>query len=120
VSLAFGHLVLRTARLAAMVEWYAAVLEARVVDRAERIVFMTYDEAHHRLAFVEDPGATGTRLAHVAFACDTLAELTAAHRRLAQRGMLPARMVDHRSSWSLYYADPDGGEVELFVASRRE
>lgn len=118
MTLQFGHLVLRTPRRAEMVEWYCAILEARVVEVRDEVTFTSYDDAHHRIAFVEDRRPIdGSRLAHLAFAYSTLDELAGAYRRLAAHRIHPARMVDHHMSWSLYYRDPDDGEVELFTAA---
>ena len=52
----FSHTVIRTTRLKEMVEWYQTVLNAEIVREFPHLVFMTYDEEHHRLAFVSIPG----------------------------------------------------------------
>ena len=54
----FSHTVIRTTRLKEMVEWYKTVLNAEIVREFPHVVFMTYDDEHHRLAFGlenEDP-----------------------------------------------------------------
>jgi len=45
-----SHAVLRTTRLTAMVEWYKTVLNAEVLCENDFLVFMTYDEEHHRIS----------------------------------------------------------------------
>jgi hypothetical protein len=46
-----------------MVKWYATVFDAKVQHRNPALAFMTYDEEHHRFAFVNldvlMPGAGG-------------------------------------------------------------
>jgi catechol-2,3-dioxygenase len=112
----FGHVVLRTTQIEAMTAWYCAVLAARVVERSEQMTFLSWDDAHHRVALVatEEP-ATSSPLAHVAFELDTVAEFEATRAILTARGIRAHRTVDHAFTWSLYYRDPDGNEVELFV-----
>ena len=44
-----SHAVLRTTRLKEMVEWYKTVLNAEVMYQNDFLVFMTYDEEHHRM-----------------------------------------------------------------------
>ena len=59
-----AHLVFRTPRYDAMVKWYCTVLEATAVFADAMLTFATYDDEHHRIAFVNlphlsdlDPGA---------------------------------------------------------------
>jgi catechol-2,3-dioxygenase len=115
----FGHLVLRTNRLAAMRDWYATVLDCRVVASSPQMVFLTYDDEHHRIALVDDGPLERTPrsspLAHVAFAVDSVDALGATRARLEAIGILPQRATDHRITLSLYYDDPDGNSLELFA-----
>jgi catechol-2,3-dioxygenase len=39
-----------------MVEWYKTVLNAEVLFENDFLVFLTYDEEHHRIAFAAIPG----------------------------------------------------------------
>ena len=50
-----SHLVLQTNRRREMIDWYCTVLGAEVLYEAERISFISYDDEHHRVAFL-DPG----------------------------------------------------------------
>jgi catechol-2,3-dioxygenase len=116
----FGHVVLRTNRLAAMQAWYCAVLDARVVSSAPGVVFLSYDQEHHRVALVDLGPLAAARddvpgLAHVAFAHARLTDLLEAHERLARAGIAPARAVHHELTASLYYLDPDRNELELYA-----
>ena len=119
-----AHAVLQTNDLEAMQEWYATFLGAETMFANERIVFLTYDDEHHRIAFIKRPGlkpaVAGTvGLDHLAWAYDTLAELVAAHRRLTAAGIVPRYTVNHGPSTSMYYTDPDGNSVELSVDNFR-
>lgn len=48
----FAHIVYRTHRFSEMIDWYTRVFEARLRYRDERFAFLSYDDEHHRMAFV--------------------------------------------------------------------
>src|SRR5579863_6688487 len=50
-----SHLVLQTNRREQMIEWYCTVLGAKLLHQNKMIAFISYDDEHHRVAFV-DPG----------------------------------------------------------------
>ena len=50
-----SHLVLQTNRREQMVDWYCTVLGAEVLFQNKHIAFISYDDEHHRVAFI-DPG----------------------------------------------------------------
>jgi catechol 2,3-dioxygenase-like lactoylglutathione lyase family enzyme len=116
----FAHFVLKTANFAAVIDWYAAVLQARVAHRNDFIAFLTYDDEHHRVAVINTPGAPAPDEAaagvhHVAYTYAELGELLATYRRLKASGIEPARCINHGPTTSMYYRDPDGLRVELQV-----
>jgi catechol-2,3-dioxygenase len=114
------HAVLRTTELAPMLEWYLEVLQADVSFSSSSIAFLSYDEQNHRLALVVRPGTTqrdpySAGLDHLAFTYADLAELVTTYERLKASAISPTRCMNHGSSMSLYYADPDGNQIELKV-----
>ena len=116
----FSHTVIRTTRLKEMVEWYQTVLNAEIVREFPHLVFMTYDEEHHRIAIAGIPGlpdqppmAAGTD--HIAFTYGDLGDLLHTFRRLKAAGIEPFWCINHGPTTSLYYKDPDGSRVELQV-----
>jgi len=116
----FAHVVLKTANYAAMIEWYATVLQARVVFRNEFIAFLTYDDEHHRVAIIKVPGgraadADAAGVHHIAFTYANLGDLLSTYRRLKERGIEPVRCINHGPTTSMYYCDPDGLRVELQI-----
>ena len=52
----FAHLVLKTSRFKEQRKFYQDLLGARIVHEAPGIVFLSYDDEHHRLAIMERPG----------------------------------------------------------------
>ena len=115
-----SHIVLQTNRRREMIDWYCTVLGAEVLYEAERISFISYDDEHHRVAFL-DPGPLAERqpdaagLNHVAFTFGGLGDLMDNYRRLKELGIHPHRCVNHGVTTSMYYHDPDHNQVELLV-----
>ncbi|GGP54209.1 VOC family protein [Saccharothrix coeruleofusca] len=115
-----AHVVLRTGDLQTMIDWYVAVLDARVVHANEQLAFLTYDDEHHRVALVnagatERPTSAHSGLEHVAFTYADLGDLLDNYQRLKAAGTTPVWSVNHGPTTSLYYADPDGNKVELQI-----
>ncbi len=116
----FAHFVLRTSNRAPLRDWYVNVLNARIVFETDYISFITYDDEHHRVAFVQIPDLKKAPddswgLAHVAYSFATLGELLSTYRRLKADGIVPIRTINHGPTVSMYYKDPDGNQVELQV-----
>ena len=125
-----AHLVYQTNRMAEMRDWYCAVLDARVIYEDERLCFVTYDDEHHRVAFL-DFGPLARRDAsavelgpkpvdtpgvhHVAFTFGSMGELLDNYVKLRDRGVRPFFCVNHGPTTSMYYRDPDGNRVELQI-----
>jgi catechol-2,3-dioxygenase len=121
-----SHIVLQTNRRREMIDWYCTVLGAEILYEAERISFISYDDEHHRVAFL-DPGPLAERepdgpragkeagLHHVAFTFGGLDDLTDNYLRLKEIGISPHRCVNHGVTTSMYYFDPDHNQVELLV-----
>ena len=124
-----AHLVFQTNRIDAMRDWYCAVLGGRVVYEDARLSFVTYDDEHHRVAFLDfgplaprDPntelmvkGTETPGLHHVAFTFESMASFLDNYVRLRDRGIRPFFCVNHGPTTSMYYRDPDGNRVELQI-----
>jgi catechol-2,3-dioxygenase len=115
-----SHAVFRTTRLKEMVEWYKTVLNAEVLYQNDFLVFMTYDEEHHRIALAAVPGLVekpkrSAGLDHLAFFYPTLGDWVATYERLKSVGITPKVPVHHGLTMSLYYRDPDDNGVELSI-----
>jgi len=119
---ALGHVVLRVSDRERAEAFYSGVLGLPVAARLDqngfRMAFFTLGN-HHDLAVMEaGPGrapTAGPGLHHVAFNIGTtMDELYEAKARLEAAGLKVAP-VDHDVTKSLYFEDPDGNGVEVYV-----
>lgn len=123
----FAHVVYRTYRFDEMADWYQMVLGAKVQYRNPVLAFLTYDEEHHRVALINlelvKPGTAtssvraGPGVDHVAYGFTSLSDLLTNHERLKSLGITPYWTIHHGVTVSLYYADPDGNQMEFQVDS---
>jgi catechol-2,3-dioxygenase len=123
----FAHVVYRTRRFEQMLRWYETVFGARVQYQNPGLAFLTYDDEHHRFAFANmavfqpDGDETQRRGAigvdHVAYTYASLRDLLENYARLREEGIRPYWCIHHGISSSLYYADPDGNQMEFQVDS---
>lgn len=115
-----AHFVLRTSNYDEMIDWYQTVLGATPAFRNEILCFLSYDEEHHRVAILNMPdlkpqpeGVTGFH--HAAFTYANLGDLLANYKRLRDLGIKPVFPINHGPTTSMYYADPDGNQIELQI-----
>jgi catechol 2,3-dioxygenase-like lactoylglutathione lyase family enzyme len=115
----FAHVVLQTSRLEEMRDWYCKVLDAHVVFEGHGLCFITFDEEHHRIAFlgapVEPRNPASAGMHHTAYTFSTLSDLLDRHAALKDDGIEPKAPIQHGVTTSLYYQDPDGNFVELQI-----
>lgn len=115
-----AHVVLRSSQFDALVSWYRTVLGAQIAFSDGNLAFLSYDEEHHRIAVLNIPGLKPqpegvAGVHHMAFTYATLADLVGTYERLDQTGIRPVTCINHGPTTSMYYADPDGNQVELQV-----
>jgi catechol-2,3-dioxygenase len=121
----FVHVVYRTRRFEQMLEWYQTVFDARVQHYNPAIAFLTYDDEHHRFAFenlaVIQPDGTETEkrgligVDHLAYTYGSLKLLFENYEQLKAKGILPFWTIHHGVTISMYYADPDGNQMEFQI-----
>src|ERR1039457_861437 len=121
----FVHVVYRTRRFEQMLEWYKTVFDAKVQHQNPALAFLTYDEEHHRFAFVnlsllkpdgveaDKQGLIGVD--HVAYTYSTVDDLLENYEQLKVRDIKPYWCIHHGITISMYYADPDGNQMEFQV-----
>ena len=129
--LKISHIVLQTNHPKELQEWYCAVLDGEMIHDAGFISFMSFDDEHHRVAFINPgeleerrPGARGegdfragreSGLHHIAFTMHSLGELLDAYSRLKEKGIRPYWCINHGVTTSMYFRDPDNNQVELLI-----
>jgi catechol-2,3-dioxygenase len=115
-----AHVVLRSSNFEPVVSWYKTVLCATVAFSDGNLAFLAYDEEHHRIAVLNIPGLQRqpdgvVGMHHMAFTYASLSDLVATYERLDKLGIRPVTCINHGPTTSMYYADPDGNQVELQV-----
>jgi catechol 2,3-dioxygenase-like lactoylglutathione lyase family enzyme len=119
-----AHVVYRTRKFDEMLAWYQTVFGARVQYQSPALAFLTFDDEHHRFAFVNmeafQPGGTAsiggsTGVDHVGYSYPSLQALLENYALLKERGIVPYWTIHHGITASLYYADPDGNQMEFQV-----
>jgi catechol-2,3-dioxygenase len=121
----FAHVVYRTRRFAEMVHWYQTVFDAKAQYQNPALAFLTYDDEHHRFAFAnldilrpnastsEGRGVIGVD--HVAYTYASVNQLLENYAQLKAQGIKPYWCIHHGVTVSMYYADPDGNQMEFQV-----
>jgi catechol 2,3-dioxygenase-like lactoylglutathione lyase family enzyme len=120
-----AHVVYMTRRYEEMLEWYQTVFEAKVQYQNPAFAFLTYDDEHHRFAFVnmsilnpdglELDAVSKVGVNHVGYTFANAGELLENYERLKQAGITPYWRVHHGVTLSVYYRDPDGNRMEFQV-----
>ena len=125
-SLAFSHMGIYVTDMARMEDFYTRVLGFTVTDRGARnaavrsnLVFLSRDpKEHHQIVLASGrPGGGGFNpINQISFRMAEFAGLREMHRRL-QRERRGARSspVSHGNALSVYFRDPEGNRIELFV-----
>lgn len=134
-----GHVHLKVRDVDRAVEFYRDVLGLDVTERVGNYAFLSLDSEarsasdnvsgetargvkHHDVALQEvgedAPGpGRGVGLYHAAFEVPDAEALRGTYRRLRERDV-EVSPVDHRISKALYFDDPDGNGLEVYLDTR--
>ena len=124
-----GHIVLKVRSLERSRPFYTEVLGLEVMKELPEVkmVFLASNRRdHHEIALAEvgesagapKPGDVG--LAHCAFRLKSQEDLLAAYREFKQRGVPISFTVNHGVTRSIYFLDPDGNQLEVYVDNTPE
>ena len=124
IAPALTHMGIFTDRPEVMQEFYVRVLGMIVSDAGNgmlfrrRIIFMTGDpHQHHQFVLVvrEQGDPPGGALFQVSFKVKTLDELRRTAILATANGATELQGINHGNSWSVYFRDPDGNMVEIYM-----
>lgn len=120
--LKLGHVHLKIRDLNRSVAFYTNYLGLQVTERVGPFAFLADGEIHHSVALQElgldaqGPMPYAVGLYHTAFEVPDEATFNTNRRRLEAE--LNAVSVDHGISWAIYFNDPDGNGVEVYLDRR--
>jgi len=118
-----GHVGLYVCDLQKMRDFYGRVMGFKVTDaghgREAEMVFMSRSrEEHHQVVLATGrPPDTFSVVNQISFRVKTLGELRSMHERLVAAGAEQIRPIDHGNSWSVYFLDPEGNRLEVYLAT---
>lgn len=107
-----------------MVDFYTQVFKLTITDEGlgknfgNRLVFMSASEdQHHQIVLSEgrSPDSKVSTIMQVSFLVPDLAELRWNRDKAEALGATEMRPMNHGNAWSLYYFDPEGNRVEVYL-----
>lgn len=116
-----GHIVLYVADPARSAQWYCDLLGMEVVTVSTRFgaYFLSFGQRDHDIALMKAPENTElgqTDFHHLAFQIDgDLQDFKAFQAKLIDQGTTINGTVDHGFSYGIYFLDPDGHQLEVFL-----
>ncbi len=117
-----GHLVIRVRDLEESERFYSDILGLHVTNkRPGQMTFMSaVDNSSHELALVpvgpDAPGPEENRvgLFHFAWEMESFDDLKELYARMKSNDVDVKSVGDHGISLGVYFADPDGNEIEAY------
>ncbi len=107
-----------------MVDFYTSVFRLTITDEGigknfgNRLVFMSATEDQHH-QFVLSAGRSEqspvSTIMQLSFLVPDLAELRLNRDLAAAKGATALQPMNHGNAWSLYYFDPEGNRVEVYL-----
>lgn len=121
-ALEFSHVGLFVTDLDKMADFYHRVLGFPITDRgflgeAELVFFSRDPRDHHQIVLVagRPPGLPDRIVNQVSFRAGSLAELQRFYRRVVEERVNDLVPICHGNAWSVYFRDPEGNRIEVFV-----
>src|SRR5262245_51853236 len=117
----FSHMGMFAADLGRMEDFYTRVLGFAVTDRgdlgATKLVFLSRDpKEHHQIVLASGRPVGGFNpINQISFRMADFAGLREMHRRLEKEKVAELAPVSHGNALSVYFRDPEGNRIELFV-----
>jgi len=121
--LGIGHVHLKVSDLKEAEEFYIKLLGFKVNERVNGYTFLTLGKKHHDLALQEivnakKPSQDTVGLYHFAIEAENIKELAKLYFKL-NKEKIKVSPIDHGISKALYFSDPDGNGIEVYVDTRK-
>jgi catechol-2,3-dioxygenase len=120
--LTFSHVGIWVTDLEVMRRFYTDVLGFVETDRGPigdtELVFLSQATSdHHQLVLARGrPHDAGfTTVNQISYKLDSLDTLQAVHGDVASKSVKDLVQISHGNAWSIYFKDPEGNRIELFV-----
>ena len=119
-----SHVGLYVRDVELMVHFYSELFGLRVTDRGRGrtfntdLVFMSADPEHHHqlvIASGRPPEATFSTIMQLSFKADAIDDLRRAQAKAPMLGASKLFTLNHGNALSVYFNDPEGNTVEVYV-----
>ena len=121
-ELTFSHVGLWVTDLEAMRDFYTDVLGFVQTDRGPigdtELVFLSQATSdHHQLVLAKGRphDVSFTTVNQISYKLDSLETLQAVHADIVSKPVKDLVQISHGNAWSIYFRDPEGNRIELFV-----
>ena len=121
----FSHMGIYVTDPARMEDFYTRLLGFAVTDKGKLetprggvdLIFLSRDPRdHHQIVLASGRPAAGFNTVNqISFRMADFAGLREMHRRLEKEGVQELAPVSHGNALSVYFKDPEGNRIELFV-----
>jgi catechol 2,3-dioxygenase len=117
-----AHLGIYVTDIGKMEAFYTRFFNFTVTDRGmlgqTELVFLSRDpDEHHQLVLASGrPAELPFNVVNqISFRVASLDDLRTLHARLADEPVTEIRPVSHGNAWSVYFRDPEGNRIELYL-----
>lgn len=125
-GLSFSHVGIFVTDIERMAAFYRDVLDFTITDRGTlpgpngpvELVFTSRDpDVHHQIVLVagRPPHIDFNVVNQLSLMADSLETLQAFHQRVLSAGVEDLQPVTHGNAMSVYFRDPEGNRLELYV-----
>lgn len=117
-----GHVGIHVCDFEAMLSFYQRIFDFVISDikrgpNSSIVFFTSQPEIHHQfvLATGRDPGDRSRIINQISFRVSTLAELKRIGTAIKKEALEDVAIITHGTAWSIYFRDPEGNRMEVFV-----
>ena len=120
-ALGLSHIGIYVTDVAKMADFYTRILGFTVTDRGElngrEVVFMSRDPRdHHQIVLASGrPAGSFNMVNQISLRCGGIADLRRIHAAVVAEKAENIAPIDHGIAWSVYFHDPEGCRIEVFM-----